>query len=81
MALTSEFYRTRADECAREAEASSLANVRDRSRRAEAAWRAMADQSVQREAERDALSAEKASKTAMLDTESADRQLAGADAA
>ena len=43
MAETSQFYRDRADQAAREAEASPLANVRDRCRRSEAAWRLMAE--------------------------------------
>jgi hypothetical protein len=44
MAITTrEFYLTRADECAREAAAASLENVRERSLRSEAVWRDMAD--------------------------------------
>lgn len=62
VALNSEFYLARADECALEAQSTKLANVRDRSRRAEAAWRAMADQSAQRETERNSQLAEKAAK-------------------
>jgi hypothetical protein len=43
MSVTSDFYLARAEECARDARASSLDNVRDRFLRAENAWRAMAD--------------------------------------
>ncbi len=39
-----EFYMTRADEAAAEAEAAALDNVRDRALRAEATWRGLADQ-------------------------------------
>ncbi|BDA85687.1 hypothetical protein Sa4125_32290 [Aureimonas sp. SA4125] len=66
MALTSEFYLARASECAKEAEDSKLSNVRDRSRRAEAAWLVMAEQSAQREVERDSQLAEKAAKAEAL---------------
>lgn len=62
MALTSEFYLARAAECGRDADESKLENVRDRNRRAEAAWLAMAGQSAAREAERDSLIAEKATR-------------------
>lgn len=43
MATTHEFYRDRAAEARREAEAASLDNVRDRHLRAAAAWDAMAE--------------------------------------
>jgi hypothetical protein len=43
MTLTYEFYTARADEAAREAEATPLENVRRRALRSEAAWREMAD--------------------------------------
>ena len=66
VALASEFYLARAAECAREAEETKLENVRDRSRRAEAAWLLMADQSASREVERDAVAAEKAAKAESL---------------
>jgi len=62
VALASEFYLARAAECAREASETKLENVRDRSKRAEAAWLLMADQSSAREVERDAVAAEKAAK-------------------
>ena len=42
MSVTSDFYLTRAADCAREAEQTRLDNVRDRCLRAEAAWIAMA---------------------------------------
>ena len=40
---TLEFYLTRADECARDADETALVNVRDRHLRARAAWLAMAE--------------------------------------
>lgn len=49
MATTSDFYLARADECARDAEGAILENVRDRCRRSEAAWRAMADRLISME--------------------------------
>lgn len=42
MSHTSAFYLACADECAREASATILENVRERHLRSEAAWRAMA---------------------------------------
>ena len=72
MALASEFYLARAAECAREASETKLENVRDRSKRAEAAWLLMADQSAAREVERDAVAAEKAAKAESLQAESVD---------
>lgn len=47
MAVTHEFYTARADEAAREAEATPLGNVRHRALRSEAAWRGMADRARQ----------------------------------
>ncbi len=40
---TMEFYRARADQCSREAEATPLANVRDRQLAARDVWLEMAD--------------------------------------
>lgn len=60
MSTTSEFYMARADECAREAANATLANVRDRAQRSEAAWRSMADRLIRGEAMRDTLAADKA---------------------
>jgi len=60
MSATSDFYLARADECAREAEAAMLDNVRDRCLRSEVAWRAMAERLVSNEAARDRNAAEKA---------------------
>jgi len=42
MSVTREFYQACADECAAEAAAATLPNVRERALRSEAAWRAMA---------------------------------------
>ena len=64
MSTTSDFYQNRADECARDAAATSLANVRERYLRSEAAWRAMADRQMRGEAMREAHAAEKAAATA-----------------
>ncbi|WP_324828513.1 hypothetical protein [Qipengyuania zhejiangensis] len=44
MSQTYEFYAARARESAAEADAATLDNVRDRARRSEATWRALADQ-------------------------------------
>lgn len=46
MSATSDFYLTRADECARNADGAILGNVRERFQRAEAAWRAMAERLI-----------------------------------
>lgn len=63
MSVTSEFYMTRAAECAREAEAATLDNVRDRARRSETAWLTMAHRLLRGEEMRDAAAAEKASRS------------------
>ncbi len=60
MSTTSDFYLARAAECARDAEASSLDNVRDRCRRSQAAWQEMADRVIRGEKMRDTLDAAKA---------------------
>ena len=62
MSLTSEFYLARAAECAREAETTLLANVRERCRRSEEAWLAMANRLRKGERLRDEAAAEKALK-------------------
>lgn len=49
MSATSDFYIARADECAREAAATMLDNVRERYLRSETAWRQMADRLVRAE--------------------------------
>jgi hypothetical protein len=46
MALTHEFLVERADQAAKEAAGAVLDNVRDRALRSETAWRAMADQAL-----------------------------------
>ena len=74
MALASEFYLARAADCAREAAETKLDNVRDRSKRAEAAWLLMADQSAAREGERDAVAAEKAAKAESLQVDPLDEE-------
>jgi len=60
MSATSDFYLARAAECAADAEAALLDNVRDRCRRSEAAWRAMADRLSRAEDMRAKLVREKA---------------------
>lgn len=47
VALTYEFLIARADQAAQEAACALLDNVRDRSLRAEAAWRGMANQALE----------------------------------
>ncbi|TVV69969.1 hypothetical protein [Sphingomonas solaris] len=59
MSATSDFYRARAEESNREAEAALLDNVRDRCRRSEAAWTAMAERLTRAEAMRDQQTADK----------------------
>lgn len=59
MSITSDFYLTRAAECARDAEATTLDNVKERCRRSEAAWRAMADRLLRGEQMRETLDAAK----------------------
>ncbi len=57
MSTTSDFYLARAAECARDAAASPLDNVRNRFLRAEAAWRVMALRLTQAEDHRAARAA------------------------
>lgn len=65
-----DFYMTRANEAAAEAEAAALDNVRDRALRAEATWRGLADQARAVAMERAKVEQEKA----------AQREAAAADA-
>ena len=67
MSTTSEFYMARAEECAREAANATLANVRDRCQRSEAAWRLMADRLIRGEVMRETLAADKARRVAEVD--------------
>jgi hypothetical protein len=60
MSVTSEFYLARAAECAREAEATVLANVRDRCLRSQEAWLFMANRLQKGERMRHEAAAEKA---------------------
>lgn len=60
MALTSDFCLTRAAQCADEAAAAKLENVRGRCLRAQAAWQAMADQLLKGQSERRRNAMEKA---------------------
>lgn len=62
MSVTSDFYLARASECAQAAEAAALDNVRDRFRRSEAAWLAMAGRLQRGEQLRDVAAAEKAAR-------------------
>ena len=59
MSVTSDFYLARAADCARDAESTTLANVRDRCLRSEAAWRAMADRLLRGDQMRERLEADK----------------------
>ncbi len=52
MSATSDFYRSQAEKCAGEADASALPEVRARNLRAAAAWTSMADKLVLTEATR-----------------------------
>lgn len=49
MSATIEFYRTQAEKCTAEADASTLTQVRDRNLRAAQAWQAMADKLIHTE--------------------------------
>ncbi|HZV19456.1 MAG TPA: hypothetical protein VFF84_12275 [Sphingobium sp.] len=60
MSVNSDFYLARAADCAREAREATLANVRDRCLRSEAAWRMMAKRLLQTEATKSQQEAEKA---------------------
>ena len=57
-----EFYNARANEAAAEADKATLANVRDRNRRAEKTWRGLADQAGKVKADRDNAKAEREAK-------------------
>jgi hypothetical protein len=59
MSATSDFYLARAADSARDAQNTSLANVRERCLRAEAAWRAMAERLLRSEEHRTRQAAEK----------------------
>ncbi len=60
MSVTSDFYLARAAECANEAAATRLDNVRERCLRSQAAWLAMAHRLSRGEKLRDEAAAEKA---------------------
>lgn len=62
MSVTSDFYLARAAECAREAEATVLENVRERCLRSQEAWLSMANRLRKGEVMRDQVAAEKALK-------------------
>ena len=66
MATESEFYLQQVESCARQAEASPLANQRAIHLRAQAAWQALADRRLVTEAKRSRLEAEK--RLAMAET-------------
>lgn len=54
MSTTSDLYLARAEDAARQAAETTLANVKESCLRSEAAWRSMADRAVRAEAMRDA---------------------------
>ncbi|MXP45878.1 hypothetical protein GRI43_00535 [Altererythrobacter luteolus] len=72
MSQNFEFYNTRANEAAAEANAATLDNVRERALRSETAWREMADRAKQMEADRE---------TARVDREKRQAELAASEAA
>lgn len=79
MSATSEFYMTQAESCAREAEAAVLDNVRDRCRRSEQSWRAMAEKLQRAEVMRDRQAADKAARIeSEAESESYDDEIAEA---
>lgn len=59
MSITSDYYLARAAECARDAEASALENVKERCLRSQEAWLAMANRLQRGEQMRDRAAAEK----------------------
>ncbi|MBO9378240.1 hypothetical protein GG804_15835 [Sphingomonas histidinilytica] len=65
MSATSDFYLARAAESALLADATDLANVRDRWLRAESAWRAMAEKLVRSESKRAEAAIEKAERSGL----------------
>lgn len=72
MSQNFEFYNTRANEAAAEADAATLDNVRERALRSETAWREMADRAKQMEVDRE---------TARVDREKRQAELAASEAA
>jgi hypothetical protein len=60
MSANSDFFLARAAECARDAAAANLVNVRERFLRSEAAWLGMAEKIQATEAARDKAAADKA---------------------
>ncbi len=69
MSATSDFYLARAEESARDAASTTLANVRERALRSEAAWRSMAERLQRGEVMRDTLAAAKAGAAEHADAE------------
>jgi hypothetical protein len=64
MSVQHEFYLARAAEAKRDADAATLANVRDRCLRSEAAWRSMAERAERTEKMRAKSEADKAAAAA-----------------
>ena len=67
MSETSKFYLERADQSARDAASTNLANVRDRCLRSEAAWRQMAERLERTETTRRQAMADRAERAAALE--------------
>jgi hypothetical protein len=65
MAENSEYYRSRAAECERDADQAVLDNVRERCLRSAAAWLSMADRVSRGETMRQDIAAEKAARPTM----------------
>jgi hypothetical protein len=64
MSTNAEFYRARADDARRDADAANLANVRDRCLRAAAAWEEMASRATRTDRMRAEAEAKKAAEAA-----------------
>ncbi|KTE33240.1 MULTISPECIES: hypothetical protein [unclassified Sphingopyxis] len=69
MSATSDFYRSQAEKCASDADASALPEVRERNLRAAAAWTSMADKLVLTETTRAKAAARKEAEAEARDAE------------
>jgi hypothetical protein len=71
MSTHADYYLARADEARRDADAATLANVRDRCLRSEAAWREMASRAARTDRMRSEAEAQKAALVAQREREQA----------
>ncbi|QZD94507.1 hypothetical protein [Qipengyuania gelatinilytica] len=69
MSQSYEFYCSRADEAAADAEAATLANVRERALRSEATWRGLAEQARAVAEQRQKIEEKKAEERAALEAQ------------